>query len=288
MQNDLSFVGGFLFAVGGINFEGRVLNHAEKYDPNMNSWTAVAPMAHARQGFGLLAVDDNIYAIGGTSNMNYPLTSIEKYNIFTNKWQPLPDVNLQRVWSAYAMDDKKLYVIAGGIMGKLYEAVECFDTRSETWLSVAPLHERRCDARAVGTGGMIYVLGGLRRLECPSAPHVGHSLMKFCGTEVYHPQKGHWEQLPGHTNAGLCVMSNTSHIDGIIFDGEDIYAVGELDVGGVFQCVRSCHIQSQTWRCAVPGFPPNQKTFQCAMFPMPNHMLIDLQTKRYNKERDQP
>ncbi len=52
-------------------------------------------------------------------------------------------MNLKRAWSAYAVANKKLYVIGGGSLGKLYEAVECFDPRSETWMSVAPLKERR-------------------------------------------------------------------------------------------------------------------------------------------------
>ncbi len=42
----------------------------------------------------------------------------------------------------------------------------------------------RFDARAIGFGDDLYVFGGLRRLECPSAYHTG-SGMKFCYTEVY-------------------------------------------------------------------------------------------------------
>ena len=63
---------------------------------------------------------------------------------------------LKRVWSAFAAADKKIYVIAGGIIGKFYEAVECFDTRTQSWVSVSPMRERRCDARAVAAGNLLY------------------------------------------------------------------------------------------------------------------------------------
>ncbi len=50
-------------------------------------------------------------------------------------------------------------------------------------LLIACVFHYRFDARAIGFGDDIYVFGGLRRLECPSAMHTGTG-MKFCGTEV--------------------------------------------------------------------------------------------------------
>ncbi len=42
-------------------------------------------MQHARVGFGLLVIDNKIYALGGSNDMSDPLVSAEEYNIYTNK-----------------------------------------------------------------------------------------------------------------------------------------------------------------------------------------------------------
>ncbi|PVD20390.1 hypothetical protein C0Q70_18544 [Pomacea canaliculata] len=273
-------VGGFLYAVGGRDQHCRILNTGEKYNPNTNTWTAIAPMEHGRVGFGLVAIDDSIYALGGSNDMTDPLTSMEVYNVFTNKWRPLPDMVLKRVWSAFAAADKKIYVIAGGIVGKFYEAVECFDTRTESWLSVSPLRERRCDARAVAVENDIYVFGGFRHIECPGAVQSGHSL-KFCGTEVYMSKNDYWVSVQNrHGAPGLCIMNERSHICGAVYDGEDVLVVGELDVGNSVHCVRAFNRHTNTWQCLVQNLPTHQQRYQCCLLSIPLAVLAELYPRR--------
>lgn len=269
-------LGGYLYAIGGRDQNCLSLNSGERYSPETNTWTPIAPMEHGRVGFGLVAVDDNIYALGGSNDMTDPLTSVEVYNVFTNKWRPLPDMILKKVWSAFAAADKKIYVIAGGIVGKLYEAVECFDTRTESWLSLSPMHERRCDARAVAVESDIYVFGGFRHIECPSA---GHTL-KFCGTEVYSSKNDYWVPLRNrHGTPGLCIMNENSHICGAVYDGEDILVAGELDMGNSLQCIRTFNRHSNTWHCLVQNLPQYQQRYKCCILRMSNAMLARLQEK---------
>ena len=80
------FVGGNLYAIGGRDNTGRILNTGECYDPGTNTWTAIAPMQHARVGFGLVVIDNKIYALGGSNDMSDPLVSGEEYNIYTDKY----------------------------------------------------------------------------------------------------------------------------------------------------------------------------------------------------------
>ncbi|XP_071092154.1 gigaxonin-like [Haliotis cracherodii] len=269
-------VGGSIYVFGGRDRHCQILNTGEKYDPNTNTWTVCAPMAHARVGFGLVAVDDNIYAIGGSNDMTDPLTFVETYNVFSNKWQSLPDMTMKRVWSAYAAVGKKIYVIAGGTVGKFYEAVECFDTRTETWVSVCPMRERRCDARAVTVDEDIYVFGGFRRFECPSAMHSGHSL-KFCGTEIYSTCNDHWLPMCNKGGVpGMCTMTDASHIEGAVYNGEDVLVVGDLDIGNAFHCVRAYNKITNSWRCVVQNKPKNQRFYQVCLLHMPNAVLRKL------------
>ena len=90
------FVGGNLYAIGGRDNTGRILNTGECYDPGTNTWTAIAPMQHARVGFGLVVIDNKIYALGGSNDMSDPLVSGEEYNIYTDKYVPHFLTNLIR------------------------------------------------------------------------------------------------------------------------------------------------------------------------------------------------
>ena len=43
----------------------------------------------------------------------------------------------------YAAMNKKIYAMAGGSYGQLYDSVECFDPKTEQWTGLCPLKERR-------------------------------------------------------------------------------------------------------------------------------------------------
>ena len=198
--------------------------------------------------------------------------------LFCLRWRSLPDTNLKRAWSAYAVCNKKLYVIGGGTMGKLYEAVECFDPQSETWNSVASLKERRFDARAIGFGEDLYVFGGLRRLECPSAYHTG-SGMKFCSTEVYSTEQQVWTALG--RNMGMCTMTENSHIDAVVRFGEEILLMGDFDIGNnVCNCVRAYKPSAKEWRGVIQNHPPSQRGMQAALLKIPNAKIYSLLWKQ--------
>ncbi|XP_062621476.1 gigaxonin-like [Saccostrea cucullata] len=266
--------GGCLYAVGGKDTEDRILGTGEKFDPKVNQWTPISPMNHARFGFGLVAIEDDIYAIGGSNDIREPSTSMEAYNIFSHKWTPLPEMNLRRVWSAYAVVDKKIYVIAGGMVGKLYESVECFDTCTNTWSSVCPMRERRCDARAVACRGNIFVFGGVRRYECPSAMHGGNNI-KFCGTEIYNTAQDSWQQVPRQQEF-LCTMNDSSQIFSVVKNGDEIWVIGDLEMGGRFECIRAFNVCSRLWRTVSVNGPPNLRGYPCCMLRIPKHVFKQL------------
>ena len=53
-----------MFAIGGRDHCGQILSSGEKYDPVTNQWEEIAPMNDARIGFGLVAIEDKLYAVG--------------------------------------------------------------------------------------------------------------------------------------------------------------------------------------------------------------------------------
>ena len=55
---------GKLYAVGGYNDDDGHLSSVERYDPALDAWEAVAPMAEARQAHGMAVLDGKLYAVG--------------------------------------------------------------------------------------------------------------------------------------------------------------------------------------------------------------------------------
>ena len=263
---------------GGRDNNCRILNSCEKYDPFNNCWSPLAPMNHARVGFGFVAIKNMIYAIGGSNDMTDPLTSVEVYDVCTGVWTPLADMSIKRAWPCYVAAGPKIYVIGGGIIGKFYESVDVFDTRSLTWSAVSPMRERRCDARAVAVDSDLYVVGGFRRIECPSAAHSGNS-MKLCGVEYYSSKRDSWMPVQNRFRAQqMSYLGDGSQINGALNFGDDILIVGELDVNGDIQAVRLFNpYHPNSWDEVVGNLPRHQSRYQCCLLDLPRSLIQTLQ-----------
>ena len=69
-------LGNLLYAAGG-NDGSASLQTVERYDPHINKWTEVAPMAKRRAGVGLTALNGYLYAVGGFDDAS-PLDTVER------------------------------------------------------------------------------------------------------------------------------------------------------------------------------------------------------------------
>ena len=72
----MASLGRFLYAAGG-NDGNTSLQTVEKYDPHINKWVGVAPMAKRRAGVGLAALNGYLYAAGGFDDAS-PLDTVER------------------------------------------------------------------------------------------------------------------------------------------------------------------------------------------------------------------
>lgn len=77
MMHRFLFLAKHLYAVGG-NDGTASLDSCERYDPLLNKWSMVAPMAHRRAGAGVAVLNGYLYAIGGFDD-NAPLATCERY-----------------------------------------------------------------------------------------------------------------------------------------------------------------------------------------------------------------
>lgn len=65
---------------GGGGSRGTCPTYPCRYDPHINKWTEVAPMAKRRAGVGVVALNGYLYAVGGFDDAS-PLDTVERYNL---------------------------------------------------------------------------------------------------------------------------------------------------------------------------------------------------------------
>ena len=63
------------------------LTSVERYDPALDAWEAVAPMAEARRYHAVAELDGKLYAVGGEDAGYHALSSVERYDPATNAWE---------------------------------------------------------------------------------------------------------------------------------------------------------------------------------------------------------
>ena len=180
-----------LYAVGGLrdvdenNFD--TLSSAERYDPVLDAWEAVAPMAVARRGLAVAVLDGKLYALGGydatTAGMTV-LSSVERYDPVTNVWEEAAPMAEPRCLFAVAVLDGKLYAGGGGDHISRHDSVERYDPVTNAWEEVAPMAESRGNHAMVALEGNLYASGGLDWDE---------SLLAT--VERYDPRTNAWEEV---------------------------------------------------------------------------------------------
>lgn len=77
----------------------------------------------------------------------------------------LPSMSIGRQCPAIAKFMGNIFVM-GGRRGKQHlDSVECYDPLTNIWSSVAPLNEKRREARAGVSGGYLYIVGGINEID---------------------------------------------------------------------------------------------------------------------------
>ncbi len=232
---------GRIYVFGG-SYQSKILDSAEVYDPNTNSWTSIAPMPHPpapgdknvpdpiyQSGARTLAAaatasDGRIYVFGGYvsgCNQNqlkdcHTLDRVQAYNPKDNNWANMSPMGIARwgLGGAASKDKNTLYAIGGG--GVFVEAytpcTEQRKTNCDVWNHVAPMStSRQYLGAATGGDGRIYAVGGL-----------SGGLNAVRTVEAHDPKTGTWAPAPpmSRNRYRLAAAAGT--------DGR-IYAIGGYD-----------------------------------------------------------
>ena len=114
----LAVLDGKLYAVGGYHDDDGLhgspqLSSVERYDPTLDAWEAVAPMAEARAAHAAAVLDGKLYAVGGSNDDDGHLSSVERYDPTANAWEAVAPMATGRSELVVAVLDGKLYAVGG-------------------------------------------------------------------------------------------------------------------------------------------------------------------------------
>jgi len=208
------------------------IDNAWEYDPENDSWKALAPMPTKRGSPSAAAHGGKIYVIGGASmhpgskdpfvhpaRPHRALSTNEVYDPKTNTWENRSPMPTARNHGAAGMANNKIYYIGGRIGatfitggGRGVDLVEEFDPATDQWGRLKASMPTARSAVAWGTyGGKIYVAGG----EAQDS----RMLMTFRVVEAFDAATNTWTILPSmrfprHGLAGAFVGNRLHLVSG--------------------------------------------------------------------------
>lgn len=167
---------GMIYAIGGSTGLGvnTSVGTVEAYDPNTDSWSAVAPMPTARR-FLMAATDryGRIYGIGGGSATGFRNT-VERYDPETNSWSTVASLPAPLCCGGAARGpDGRIYVAGGFNALGQFSSMLAYDPDTDTWENVAslPIPLAGGPAAAVTSNGLIYIMGGITGVTTIATAH---------------------------------------------------------------------------------------------------------------------
>ena len=131
-----------------------------------NTWESKAPMRVARGALGVVAVNNKIYAIGGSAKdvrlaaTKEFLSTNEEYDPETDTWTSKKGMPTQRATLAIASYQNKIYCIGGKNSDGYTGINEVYDPQTDTWETKKPMPTARGFVTANVVNGRIYVIGG--------------------------------------------------------------------------------------------------------------------------------
>jgi len=191
---------GPMYAVGG--HDGwSYLNTVERWDPQSRMWSYVAPLSTPRCTAGITIFNNKLYAVGGRDGSSC-LRSVECFDPHTNKWSLCAPMTKRRGGVGVATCNGFLYAVGGhdapasNPASRLFDCVERYDPKTDTWTLVAPISSPRDAVGVCVLGDKLYAVGGY------------DGSVYLSDTECYDPQLNAWNKVASLCTgrAGACVV----------------------------------------------------------------------------------
>ncbi len=188
---------GKLLVMGGLDPRGNYASAVELYDPATKTWTRGAAWPKPRSAWLRSVGDRLVCAIGGFNGANLlrGTPQVECYDVAADSWSiraPIPD-DRDGVWPAVVGD--KVYLL-GGVhnttedLFRPLDSAAVYDSKTDTWTSLAKLPAPRGGSAVHALGGKLYVVGGYSTDWTSSAKDEERQML------VYDPVGDSWSLAP--------------------------------------------------------------------------------------------
>jgi N-acetylneuraminic acid mutarotase len=204
-------LGARIFVFGGFVPSGQddgwmPIDRAWEYDPQGDTWKALAPMPTRRGAGAAVELGGRIYVIGGSAAPPHhggPITeatvlpsvgTLEEYDPASGAWRTLQPMPSARNHFTAAAVDGKLYVIGGRIgdvnvtRSSNTDVVEAYDPAADAWTLRARMPTARSGTAGGAHAGRVYVVGGEYQND--------EVMMAFRAVEAYDAASNSWSVMP--------------------------------------------------------------------------------------------
>ena len=143
---------------GKIYFIGSQIN--VQYDPETNTWTAIAPLPIYNDWSTVVACQNKIYVIGGSAE-----TPTQVYDPATDTWENKTPIPTTRSFLQANVVDSKIYVIGGQVPSALgvfnpSSANDVYDPATDSWSNMTPIPTPVMGYASAVLDNKIYIIGG--------------------------------------------------------------------------------------------------------------------------------
>jgi hypothetical protein len=207
----------YIYVVGGQRVGQAALASVERAqilpDGSLGSWEPSSPMRFPRCNFAAVAIQRQIFALGGSNCTGMVYDSVERVTVNADgtlgQWRTTASLQSPRQRLAAVQDGSALYAV-GGELGSALDTIEVAKLTTEgdliSWQDAGAMQEARIWHSAGIVGPFLYVIGGATATE-----HVERGVLTSGGVV-------RWQTAPS--------LNEPRMIHGSAQWGNYVYAVG--------------------------------------------------------------
>ncbi|NWV42603.1 NS1BP protein, partial [Grantiella picta] len=130
-QSAVCELGGYLYIIGGAE-SWNCLNSVERYNPENNTWTLMAPMNVARRGAGVAVRDGRLF-VGGGFDGTHAVNCVEMYDPARNEWKMMGSMTTPRSNAGITTVANTIYAVGGFDGNEFLNTLEVYNPESNEW-----------------------------------------------------------------------------------------------------------------------------------------------------------
>ncbi|NWR19069.1 NS1BP protein, partial [Emberiza fucata] len=130
-QSAVCELGGYLYIIGGAE-SWNCLNSVERYNPENNTWTLMAPMNVARRGAGAAVRDGKLFVAGGFDG-THAVSCVEMYDPARNEWKMMGSMTTPRSNAGITTVANTIYAVGGFDGNEFLNTLEVYNPESNEW-----------------------------------------------------------------------------------------------------------------------------------------------------------